>query len=455
MSLTPRPPRRMERSRRVRRDVKLLAIDARMARYVLRYAPDPDIDAADPAPDAVLGRVEIELAHEAIRYARLLRAAIATLLMPMFLAAFTWAGFWLLPRRIWWMPYDRGQYGLPLSLYETLGYAFLALFLTYGTMLTVASWRATRRLSADYRRIRDAQGDLRTAFTDALLSGRFPRTAYVVGGSAAFVPVQSAETPAPVAADESGEPVGALGEPAAEPGPEPLTAIRWQPSGGLGLVAASLALTVLAGVVVAVARHSLLGVTERTVAIAAALIGAYVVQALIIGGAAVAERVGVFAAVGLRRVDGAWRWAGIALGASVLARLGGAFLNVLLQGLGARFPKASDPTSILPRTTLGVALTVLLVCVAAPLVEEAIFRGALFTALYDKWGTWPAVVLSAAVFAGVHLSWTSFGPIFVLGVLLALLFLRSRSLWVPILCHAAYNGAGILVLVAMRGVGAL
>lgn len=86
-----------------------------------------------------------------------------------------------------------------------------------------------------------------------------------------------------------------------------------------------------------------------------------------------------------------------------------------------------------------------LVMIAAPLAEEYLFRGLLFRALDREWGGWKAVLGSAMFFAIYHPpdAWL---PVASLGVLNALLFRRSRSLWPCVLAHLAYNGCITLSL---------
>jgi membrane protease YdiL (CAAX protease family) len=83
------------------------------------------------------------------------------------------------------------------------------------------------------------------------------------------------------------------------------------------------------------------------------------------------------------------------------------------------------------------------VTVAVPLVEELIFRGAIFSALRNSWfGKTGAVVITAAAWAAVH---AVSSPllfvfiIFIMGLALGLLLLRFGSLWVTIVCHCAWN----------------
>jgi membrane protease YdiL (CAAX protease family) len=75
--------------------------------------------------------------------------------------------------------------------------------------------------------------------------------------------------------------------------------------------------------------------------------------------------------------------------------------------------------------------------VAAPFAEEILFRGLLLPAWADRWGERKAVVRSSLLFALLHPE-EPFGA-FLFAAVLAVVFLRTRSLWLPILCHAANN----------------
>ncbi len=98
----------------------------------------------------------------------------------------------------------------------------------------------------------------------------------------------------------------------------------------------------------------------------------------------------------------------------------------------------------LQRAALGVAAVAL-----APFCEEVAFRGWILTALRTRHRTGVAMVLSALLFAIMHLDPVRFGALLALGVLFAWLAVRSGSIWPSVLAHATNNGLGVLV--AWRG----
>ncbi len=92
--------------------------------------------------------------------------------------------------------------------------------------------------------------------------------------------------------------------------------------------------------------------------------------------------------------------------------------------------------------------------IAAPVTEEFIFRGFLFSAIAtSRLGKGAAVVISSALWALVHLAgapWLFVGIIFIMGLLLGVLLLRFGSLWVTIILHAVWN---LLTAASIFGIG--
>ncbi|MCH7800583.1 MAG: CPBP family intramembrane metalloprotease [Chloroflexi bacterium] len=90
-------------------------------------------------------------------------------------------------------------------------------------------------------------------------------------------------------------------------------------------------------------------------------------------------------------------------------------------------------------------LTALAIAGLVPFVEEIFFRGFLFQGLASRYGVIWGAVFSAAVFAVAHLSIGTMIPIFMIGVLFAALYARTRSLWMPMSAHVIQNLVALTV----------
>jgi membrane protease YdiL (CAAX protease family) len=80
----------------------------------------------------------------------------------------------------------------------------------------------------------------------------------------------------------------------------------------------------------------------------------------------------------------------------------------------------------------------------AAAAEEAAFRGYAFQALVQGMGAWPAVVATSALFAWGHAGNPGVTPvalanIFLAGIMLAVAYLRTRSLWFATAVHLGWN----------------
>ncbi len=162
----------------------------------------------------------------------------------------------------------------------------------------------------------------------------------------------------------------------------------------------------------------------------------------------------VFAAVFFARLGGrtvaAWQFGlrrpviGWAAAAGLVVLLMVAFL--ILSGIwGAAFH--AEKEKLLKQLGTGENTTLLLLsaaltCVIAPICEEFLFRGFIFTALLRWRGTLPAAILTGLAFGAVHLGSTPvvyLVPLAALGFGLCLLYRWTGSLYPCIAAHSLNN----------------
>ncbi|RKU21710.1 hypothetical protein C6500_06000 [Candidatus Poribacteria bacterium] len=82
-------------------------------------------------------------------------------------------------------------------------------------------------------------------------------------------------------------------------------------------------------------------------------------------------------------------------------------------------------------------LNFLTIVIVAPVLEEFFFRGILLTRWTVKWSIIPAVIVSSGVFALLH---TNLIGSFCFGCVMAVFYIRTKSLFIPISVHIANNG---------------
>jgi membrane protease YdiL (CAAX protease family) len=94
------------------------------------------------------------------------------------------------------------------------------------------------------------------------------------------------------------------------------------------------------------------------------------------------------------------------------------------------------------------------IAIGAPLAEEVIFRGQVFSALSrTRLGVSGATILTSAAWALLHATepWLSIGLIFLMGIAFGWMMYRFGSLWVPIICHGVWNGSYALIIFFGQG----
>ncbi len=91
-------------------------------------------------------------------------------------------------------------------------------------------------------------------------------------------------------------------------------------------------------------------------------------------------------------------------------------------------------------------LFIFAVIIAAPIIEEVVFRGILFKRWADAGRYWPALTISSALFAFAHLQGYAFFVFLLLGLLFAYLYRITNRLSVPITVHFMNNGIALLGL---------
>ncbi|TAM75855.1 CPBP family intramembrane metalloprotease [bacterium] len=84
--------------------------------------------------------------------------------------------------------------------------------------------------------------------------------------------------------------------------------------------------------------------------------------------------------------------------------------------------------------------------IAAPFFEELFFRGLIFNALAKRFAFWPAAALSGLAFALAHGDVWALMPLWGVGLCLAYIYSRSRSLWASMLTHSLFNSVSLIAI---------
>lgn len=105
------------------------------------------------------------------------------------------------------------------------------------------------------------------------------------------------------------------------------------------------------------------------------------------------------------------------------------------------FPMSSAQEAAFERMTSSGVISVLLVCLVAPVVEEMLFRGVMLRSFLRQYPRWPAIVGSALLFGLAHMNVYQFAVGLLIGTVSGWLYERTLSLWPSIVLHGSYNTA--------------
>ncbi|MEN8864542.1 MAG: CPBP family intramembrane glutamic endopeptidase [Akkermansiaceae bacterium] len=107
----------------------------------------------------------------------------------------------------------------------------------------------------------------------------------------------------------------------------------------------------------------------------------------------------------------------------------------------------------LVRETSDIGLLVAMAVAAiifAPIAEEVIFRGYLYPVVKKFTDRWFASVFTGVFFGVIHFNLMALPMLALMGVVLAVVYEKSGSLWVPIGCHAAFNATSVGLMIISR-----
>jgi uncharacterized protein len=158
-------------------------------------------------------------------------------------------------------------------------------------------------------------------------------------------------------------------------------------------------------------------------------------------------RVG-WSALGLRRPPGIY-WAlalPILIGMYLAAAVVSAIIVKLFYGGNATNPQVKDITGGGGFSWLNFVLALITASIVAPFVEEIFFRGVLFGWLRTRWGAVPGVILSAALFSGAHAIPLILASIFVVGLTLAIVYEKTKSIIATMTLHSLFNTVGVVLV---------
>ncbi len=134
-----------------------------------------------------------------------------------------------------------------------------------------------------------------------------------------------------------------------------------------------------------------------------------------------------------------WKWAPMML----LATLCGMFVSDTLTKELHLMNFIEDEMLDLATSFWGIMTLVII----GPIAEELVFRSAIIgTMLRHGVSTWVAIIVSAMLFSVSHLNPAQIPSAFLVGILFAILYIKSKSLLPSAICHVINNGLSVIMM---------
>lgn len=120
----------------------------------------------------------------------------------------------------------------------------------------------------------------------------------------------------------------------------------------------------------------------------------------------------------------------------IIMNIPAGWISAFLESLGLNGASNTEAFSV---NSVSDLLTMLLsVVLVAPVAEEFAFRG-VTVAVMRRWGDWTAVIFSMLIFGMAHYSFQALPVVLAGGFVMALLYVRTRNIWLNIFVHFLNN----------------
>lgn len=120
---------------------------------------------------------------------------------------------------------------------------------------------------------------------------------------------------------------------------------------------------------------------------------------------------------------------------------------VLMEPLVNAIPMPTEIKNLFNQFLTNDIYTFLTVAIAAPLLEEIIFRGIILNGFLKRYSPTKAIIMSAVMFGIFHLNPWQFIPAFLLGLVIGWLYWKTNSIIPGIVIHFINNSLTFLMMV--------
>lgn len=153
--------------------------------------------------------------------------------------------------------------------------------------------------------------------------------------------------------------------------------------------------------------------------------------------------------LGFDPVDRVWLTRAVLIGLALIPIIGWVVGGI--QSFFEREPFTRQSAMLAPEgfSWLGAGAILLYTGILVPFAEELFFRGLLYRWLKSRWNMATATLVSSLMFGLAHVHLEAVAASFIVGMVLAFVYERSRSLWTPVILHMVFNSASLFMMFAL------
>ncbi|MGP4042610.1 CPBP family intramembrane glutamic endopeptidase [Gracilibacillus sp. D59] len=104
----------------------------------------------------------------------------------------------------------------------------------------------------------------------------------------------------------------------------------------------------------------------------------------------------------------------------------------------------SENTMDLMNVARQAPIFIVIISVLGPILEELVFRKAIFGSLYKRMNFFFAALLSGVIFAAVHMDFSHILTYTAIGMIFAFLYIETKRIIVPIIAHMSINTFAVI-----------
>lgn len=148
-----------------------------------------------------------------------------------------------------------------------------------------------------------------------------------------------------------------------------------------------------------------------------------------------------FFALERKRVGNIVLWSVLGFFLAMIAQ----FAAILIQTFVLKIQPGSENTFEIMAMARQVPILIIVITIIGPILEELVFRKAIFGTLYKKMNFFFAGLLSSFIFAVVHWDFDHILVYTAVGFVFAFLYIETKRIIVPILAHAGMNTFAVIM----------